>query len=223
MSSIISFDTYRRKGGVELMDTLNRRTEVMYPIYFKSLGGDTYNPKAIEDAAVKLLVENDFYPERYPIAIVRLADSLGIKVYKTALDGDFPGNILINGRTADRYGCDKVILTSEDAGLYTQRFIVAHELAHYLFDYPNDESFGTERLFSDNYFKDKHETIPEKRANRFAASILMPRDLFLKQYRIAANHDSRIMFILTYLSKFFEVPFDSVERRIEEVAEFVYA
>lgn len=62
-----------------------------------------------------------------------------------------------------------------------------------------------------------HNTTDEKRANRFAASILMPKDVFIKQYNIAKSVDSSSLFITMYLSRFFETSISSIERRILEV------
>ena len=42
----------------------------------------------------------------------------------------------------------------------------------------------------------------------------MPRDLFCKQYKIARAERDNHMFIVMYLSRFFEIPIDYIERRI---------
>lgn len=72
--------------------------------------------------------------------------------------------------------------------------------------------------FSDTYYKDNHDTPQEKRANRFAASILMPEESFIYQYNQAKLADNNRMFVITYLSRFFETTVDSIEKRIMEVA-----
>ena len=99
-----------------------------------------------------------------------------------------------------------------------QRFVIAYELAHYLFDFLGKTEYSDPKVkFSDAYFKNHHETLEEKRAKRFAASILMPNEMFLEQYKIAESEHNNKLYTIIYLSQFFETPTDSIEKRILEV------
>ena len=45
----------------------------------------------------------------------------------------------------------------------------------------------------------------------------MPTDMFIKQHDIAVEEDNRRLFVIMYLSRYFEVPEYFVERRIYEL------
>ncbi len=118
----------------------------------------------------------------------------------------------------DKYGYKKIILVNKNDELFHQRFVIAHELAHYLFDFlGSSNSENPDIEFTDTYSKDRHETLEEKRADKFAASILMPEELFIDQYNFAQKRYSSRIFITIYLSRFFEVSVNFVDKRIEEV------
>ena len=198
-----------------------RRKSIMNYGLLEDLKGENsrvYSPAEIETKACMVLTVTDLYPQRSAVPIVKIADKFGIDVYECDLEEDFPGDIRINGDTLKYFDRDRVILVSADEDIFRKRFLAAHELAHYIYEFPWDPSYkNPSLLFSDKYHKDHHETLEEKRANRFAAAILMPKDLFVNQYHIARNEDGNEMFIIMYLSRFFEVPINSIEKRIMEV------
>ncbi len=157
------------------------------------------------------------YSGRCATPIVKIAKLFDFKTYKESLKES--GDININGETKKKYGHDKVILVNREEELFHQRFVVAHELAHYLFDFLGNIKYEDKNiLFADTYEKDKHETPQERRANTFAAEIMMPKELFMRQYNVARQEDSNHMFIIMYLSKYFETSLDSIEKRIMEVS-----
>ena len=57
-----------------------------------------------------------------------------------------------------------------------QRFTMAHEFGHYIFEYD----------FTDEYSLDKERLTSETeiRVNRFATALLMPKDIFTDKYRL---------------------------------------
>ena len=213
MNSIIRFEDYIQRSGEfmrfeKLLKQLeqNRKEEYEY-----SLG-------EIKQIANSILSQLDYYSGKGATPIVKIANEFDFKTYKQELTQGLSGDININGDTLERYGHDKVIIVNKEEELFHQRFVVAHELAHYLFEYIGNPEYRDPAIkFSDTYFKDKHETPQEKRANRFAAAILMPEELFVQQYNIAKRVESNRIFIILYLSKFFETTVDSIERRITEV------
>ena len=170
----------------------------------KGVHSRVYSPAEIETKACTVLSATDLYPQRSAVPIVKIADRFEIDVYEYELEEDFPGDIRVNGDTAKYFDRDRVILVSAREDIFRKRFLAAHELAHYIYEFPWDPSYkNPSLLFSDKYHKDHHETLEEKRANRFAAAILMPKDLFVNQYHIARNEDGNEMFIMMYLSRFF--------------------
>lgn len=177
-----------------------------------------YSLAEIDIIAKEILSKISYYSEDSATPIVKIAKEFGFITYRETLDDDLSGDIYINGKTKDEYDNDRIILVNKNDELFHQRFVVAHELAHYLFDFlGNDEYKDTSIKFSDTYYKNMHETVSEQRANRFAAAILMPEDAFIKQYNLAKSIDKNRMFVITYLSRFFETTMSSIERRIAEV------
>lgn len=173
--------------------------------------------KEIADIANNILNELNYYYRRGATPIVKIAKEFNFETYKETLSDGKSGDIHINGDTKNKYGNDKVILVNKREDLFHLRFVIAHELAHYLFDFLGKEDYNN-ITFSEPYQKNQHETDKEKRANAFAAELMMPKDLFIKQYNIAKRESSNRMFVIMYLSRFFETSIDSIEKRIREVS-----
>lgn len=211
--NIIRFELYTwRKNTMRFEKLLNHLKEENHKGYNYSLG-------EIAEIANEILKEIDYYSGRGATPIVKIAKDFGFKTYKETLSDDKSGDIHINGDTKDIYGNDKVILVNKREDLFHLRFVIAHELAHYLFDFVGKSDCSeTNIVFSEPYKKDQHETEKEKRANTFAAELMMPKDLFIKQYNIAKDKSDNRIFIVMYLSRFFETSIDSIEKRIKEVS-----
>lgn len=212
MDNIIKFKKYNQRKGdiVKLEKLLKTLTE-------KNNTGYEYSLSEVRKIANDILSMTDNYSGRCATPIVKIAKLFNFKTYKESLNES--GDININGETKKKYGHDKVILVNKDEELSHQRFVIAHELAHYLFDFlGNDKYNDVNILFADTYQKDNHNTPQEKRANTFAAEIMMPKELFIRQYNIARNEDNNRMFIIMYLSRYFETSIESIEKRIMEVS-----
>lgn len=192
--------------------------ELLEQLKENKISNHEYSLSEIDNVAKTILSEINYYPEEGATPIVKIANDFDFKTYKETLPNNLSGDIYINGDTVKEYKHDKIILVNKKEELFHQRFVIAHELAHYLFDFIGNPDYQDTRIkFSDTYYKNRHETPQEKRANRFAASILMPKELFIRQYNYIKSIDSNKIFIITYLSRFFETSVDSIEKRILEV------
>ena len=152
--------------------------------------------------------------------IIDIAKKFGFTTFvEKNMPEDISGNIFVGGTTKKVYGTDKVIVVGEQEEYAHQRFIVAHELAHYLMDYLGSEDSNNPRiLFSKTYPKHSHHSTEEIRADRFAAELLMPTKLFYRQYlKAMVASDYNIRYTISYLSNYFKTKKSSIERRIEEV------
>lgn len=213
MNNIIQYKKYNwRKGDVmernELLQVLEKRNKDNHEYSLSEIRNITNN--------ILSMMKNN-YSGRCATPIVKIAKMFDFKTYRETLSES--GDININGETKQKYGHDKVILVNKNEELFHQRFVVAHELAHYLFDFLGNNTYEDKNiLFADTYEKDKHETPQEKRANTFAAEIMMPKELFIKQYNVARREINNHMFIVLYLSKYFETSVESIEKRIKEVS-----
>ena len=179
-----------------------------------------YTVKEAEKLADRVLEQGGYEDVVGATPIVKIAEQFGFTTYKErTLPEDVSGNIYVGGTTRDIYNTDKVIVVGEDEEYFHQRFIIAHELAHYLMDYlGSDKSQNQSILFSRAYPKSNHDSEVEIRADRFAAELLMPAKEFARQYIKAMEaYDYNKRYAMAYLSDFFKTKKSSIERRIEEV------
>lgn len=163
----------------------------------------------------------------FPVQIDNILKELDFKVCKIEMNERIGGLIIIGNKLIKNYDADKIIAVRKEEIEEQQRFIMAHELAHYLFDYEkekikytNDEEKSELEVqaegleYADLYMKDHHTgIIKEIRANLFAANLLMPRKIFEREYnKNLGNPD-----FYETLRKFFGVKKEAVEKRIYEL------
>lgn len=151
--------------------------------------------------------------------INRILEDFGIHTYHTSqLSKDISGVIYVGGTTKQIYSYDKIILVDSNDPIKHQRFVAAHELAHYLFDCLSNKKYSDGRLlFCETYPKVNHSSKKEVLADRFAAELLMPSNLFIEQYNIAMEENNSRAYIIKYLSEYFQTKMSSIEKRIIEV------
>lgn len=216
MGEIISYTYYiKRKNETK------ERGITMYEQLVVKLQNNPANNFSIDDA--EKLAEEVLAIDGHEIGatpIIGIAKKFGFSTYaERNMPEDISGNIFVGGTTKDVYGEDMVIVVSEQEEYAHQRFVIAHELAHYLMDYIGNPVFDNPgRLFSRTYQKNNHHSTEEIRADRFAAELLMPTKLFYKQYLKAMEASGyNIRYTVAYLSNYFKTKKTSIERRIEEV------
>lgn len=216
MKKIISYTYYRMRET-----HTKERGKIMYRELVDDLRNNPANKFSINDA--EKLAEKVLAIKGHEIGvtpIIEIAKNFGFKTFiERNMPEDISGNLFVGGTTKNVYGTDKVIVVGDQEEYAHQRFIVAHELAHYLMDYlGSDDSKNSGILFSKTYPKNNHHSIEEIRADRFAAELLMPTKLFYRQYLKAMEaSDYNIRYTIAYLSNYFKTKKTSIERRIEEV------
>jgi len=219
MGKIIQLKDYTGRRDGTMKDNATKFKKLLENLKTRNAAGKEYSLGDIIDVANQILQQIDYYSGCGATPIVKIAKEFDFKTYKETLNNNKSGDIHINGATQERYGHNQVILVNKTEEFFHQRFVVAHELAHYLFDFLGNTHYEDKNiLFFDSYTKDQHDTPEEKRANAFAAEIMMPRELFIEQYHTAKQVDNSRMFILLYLSRFFETSIESIEKRIVEVS-----
>lgn len=154
--------------------------------------------------------------KKIPIPIVKIIDDLGFFIYVVDLKVDFAndslsGFISIGEETKNIFGNDKVICISKNEPIEMQRFILAHEFAHYLFDF-NEQG---ETTFFNTFDTEKSDTEEEQIPSRFAAELLMPSNIFTRRY----NELSKLTQYekINALSDEFNTPQKSVIKRFGEL------
>lgn len=148
--------------------------------------GYDYQLVDMEDISRRILEELDSY-QGDVVPIVEIAKRMGFKIYQSRLESKLSGFIAVDEKIKKKLGSDKVIFVNINDELGHQRFVIAHELAHYLFDYDMESD---EKEYYNTYFKNSHKSFNEIRANQFAANLLVPRETVftrVKEYRISIN------------------------------------
>ena len=127
-----------------------------------------------ELAAEKLL--RDAGCQKIPISLDRIAERLGIEIVKKNLGGELSG-VLIK-----KEGESVAIVVNSGQLPTRQRFTTAHELGHYVLKHPGEmfvdatlrqKAIVVKRDGRSSEGTDRHEI----EANRFAAELLMPRQM----------------------------------------------
>lgn len=197
MGQIISFT--RTKGKKE--NKMEQCREVMREV--RSLVGQGRWQDVPDFLAKKGYIENNNRAKK----IIEFARFLGFKVFQKNLElpERIYGMIAVDKKYEEKFGTDKIIILDEQDSYYHKRFVVAHELGHYLLHY---EENGT--LYETYRGSSAHGDEREQEANKFAAALLMPAE----EFRNVSNlYDGDV----GALSTLFEVPEEAVRRRFKEV------
>lgn len=184
----------------------------------------------IADMLSHNIIQNnrDIEPVRdkpYATPIIGLAHHFGFTTFSIPSFEDFPlqeyknssGMISISGDYIDLYRSDKIMIINSKENTGHQRFTVAHELGHYVFDFNELDNY----TYTDFYRTDEaYINNKEVRASRFAAALLMPREKFIERYMDLSKSNHYTYYeLVNILSSDFLVSPSAVDRRIRELKE----
>ena len=151
--------------------------------------------------------------EEVPIPIVAIMKSLNFQVVAGELKDEISGIIGIDDDLAKNFKSSKVIAINNKDNVGHHRFTMAHELAHYLFDFDVSNQIVYYNTY--NTFEDENEE--ERRANYFAANLLMPEKKFKKEFDNVVIKNN-LYVTVEKLSQIFQVSGEAVRRRISELS-----
>lgn len=221
MNKLIQFNNIKRGQETmhKIIDNLTKKfSDVIKELVNNQKNNHEYCLEEIDDIANRIIEQIPYYCKDDATPIVKIAQEFDFKTYKKEMKPNISGDIRVNGDTKEKYGHNRVILVNSLDNIKHIRFVIAHELAHFLFNFLGNEKYTDKNiLYSELYCRDTHDTMSEIIANRFAAAILMPKEAFLKQYSIALKESNDMQLVVEYLSEFFEVKTSSVIKRIQEV------
>lgn len=179
-----------------------------------------FDSSQIDDDAEALL--NDFLSnpnynlklDKRKVPIIELAKIMGFKIYTAKFkDRNLSGTIGISKKLVNRYKSDKVIILNNQDTDEHILFTLCHELAHYIYDYESN----VHNEYSNTYRTNEAINAKEMRANRFAASLLMPKESFKEAYSELSNNIDDKNIIVQGLSDAFNAPKTAVRIRMKEV------
>ena len=152
----------------------------------------------IENIAIEILQNVDML-DKIPVDIIKIANSLGIKVYQCQFkEQGICGAIL---KEKDKF---KIYVKTDDAQV-RKRFTVAHELGHFLL---HKEKLEDEH-YDDIMFRGNLSSEEEEEANYFASCLLMNKESLIKISKFIKNKSE--------LAKMFEVSEAAMNIRIGEL------
>lgn len=217
MGTVIKFNDYthmvREKRRIMYEELVSR---------LKKHPANKYVVREAESLADEVLSIYGFENKSAPTPIISIAKEFGFQTVKADdIPEDISGNIFVGGATEKYYKNDHVIIVDAKEPLAHQRFIIAHELAHYLMDYIGNRKYEDGKYtFSKTYPKVNHDSFDEIRADRFAAEILMPKLIFVKEYiKAMQKSDYNKEYVIPYLATLFNTKESCIIRRIQEVME----
>ena len=179
-----------------------------------------FDSSQIDDDAEALL--NDFLSnpnynlklDKRKVPIIELAKIMGFKIYTAKFkDRNLSGTIGISKKLVNRYKSDKVIILNNQDTDEHILFTLCHELAHYIYDYESN----AHNEYSNTYRTNEAINAKEMRANRFATSLLMPKESFKEAYSELSNNIDDKNIIVQGLSDAFNAPKTAVRIRMKEV------
>ncbi len=164
----------------------------------------------IEMRVKEFIAENKIDTSK-PVDIVALVRNLGFAVASLDLPETEDGFVIIDEEDDNLFGLesDKVIGVNDSRDFVDQRFIVAHELGHFLLHSKNEPLFAHRENI-------KGKNQEENDADYFAACILMYDELFVYIYKALENVTDKLEEKVSFLAEYFKVPEQSVRRRIAE-------
>ncbi|MGN1480735.1 ImmA/IrrE family metallo-endopeptidase [Porcipelethomonas sp.] len=169
------------------------------------------------DSAIALAEEliKSLKIKKYPVPIVQIVDELGFHVFSAQFPPNISGVIMINPDIKERLGSDRVICVSNMDTTGRQRFTIAHEFAHFLFDFNEKE----DAVYYDTYNINKSDKEQESIPSRFAAEFLMPKTIFVKRYKELKEKNVPKYDLIATLTYDFNVSQKAVLKRCEELSD----
>ena len=201
---IIDFKNYTSTRGKNKMCI-----QIVKDIHKARKGGHKFGIEEMKTLAEKFL-ESVKYDGKGAVPIIKIAQECGFKViWGSMIDKEMSGFISIDEQNADEFESDKIIGVNKDDELGHQRFVIAHELAHYLFDYDVTAMMP----YFDTYMKNSHKSSKEQIANMFAANLLMPAQNFVLKF----DEDKTMKENIKYWAEYFAVQEKAARKRVKEV------
>ncbi len=133
--------------------------------------------------------------ELLPIDVFYITEQIGIKLMFVKLYNGGLSYLYLNK------GLDKTLLIDSDVSYYDKRFLVAHNIGHYMLHSKNNTDFMDGRAI----FNINLNNIMEYEANVYALSLLIPKDKLDNEYKQLREKSVSDILIDSYLSTKFAV------------------
>jgi len=162
----------------------------------------------IEETAEKLLA--DLGISEIPVPVEAVATSQGMTVTRLRSEGSESGFAMSRGSV-------QVIGVNKSHSFKRQRFTIAHEIGHLLMHHQAGDSLIVDNTVRVNFRDDLSSLATNEQeieANAFAAALLMPRSLVLREVRAAYSPSTNYNQLVTDLARRFNVSAEAMGFRL---------
>ena len=168
----------------------------------------------IEQKANEILNQYNIDAEN-GVDIVELCKRIGFSIFLINNMKETDDGFIIVNNDVDAlpgFETNKIIAINAKRSYEEKRFIIAHELGHYVLRRQGQNIIASR--------ENRHgRSSDENDVDFFAACVLMPKDSFVaryNEYKSAKEHFENVLDIAGRLAKHFGVPMRSAARRMEE-------
>ena len=171
---------------------------------------------SIDDAVKRILEENRIYEP--PINVIKIAVGMGFKVFTVEFtDPNVKGAIADFKSPIKQFGNEQRVIAVDKNSYATRKiFTIAHEIGHFVMHCGESNDFF-ERDVYDSPEKDMRTQV-EKDADKFAACLLLPKDMFMDFVANSPYYKTRDKeSLLQEICKKFIVSNTTAQLRLEEV------
>ncbi|MCL2343864.1 MAG: ImmA/IrrE family metallo-endopeptidase [Firmicutes bacterium] len=165
------------------------------------------------DKAAAYFLDHVAWDRLGPVPIVTIAQSIGFKLFMHELENNVSGFLLISPDIREYFETDRIIVVNQNDSAEQRKFTVAHEIAHFLYDFDEDK----EIVFFSSFDKDNRTDQKEERANTFARDLLMPKDAFCKAARTLSEEGLKYYEIVSKLCDMFGISSNAIAARYREL------
>lgn len=158
-----------------------------------------------------------------PVDVFKLATSLGFDVRAATLPGAIEGLIMVDesSKKISGFRSSKVIGYNVKFDLIKNKFIIAHELAHYIDEKMSPHNHGIKIVIAarEPCGPDYSNNEDEQRKDYIAAALLIPKDDLLKKLKTLTTDSNGLdEQIFQMLADYYRVDVRLAKRRVEEVS-----
>lgn len=171
---------------------------------------------------VAAFVQKNSFTLKANLDIINTCSQLGFKMISLSLPKGIDGVIMV-GKGAKLIGVSNRVTPLES------RFVVAHELAHYIHESKGKKEEDVLFAMKDSILHDEQKSEIEDLMDFMAATILVPKDLFLEDLKdlqiakVSSINETKNIEIgkIEKLAKKYNVDAKMIMRRIFEVSDYV--
>lgn len=206
---IITLSKIPKKGRITMTEAIKYG---MTNEFVNSLRISYKKDDDLKEIIAKLL--DKFGTHDYPIPVENILRAMGFSIFASnTLEPNISAFIAVDDKLIKDFNNNKIVVANKNDSVEHQRFAIAHEIAHWIFDCKD------QNRFYDTYNTDTdHTNIPtEYRANKFAAELMMPTSDFIDYINtMKKNEGISNNEIINNTSTYFGAPKTAVARRLKE-------